>query len=86
VVNGVIAADFVSPTGLRPVTINISGFAPEELLQLLPPQPDTPALQASVCLALLKANRKSEIAAHVPSCGVLGPVLEAAAAAKAEAF
>lgn len=79
--NGDIEADYVSADGNRPVTFKTSKFTPEELLKLLPQQPETPAVHSAVCITLLQANRKADIAAHVPYCGVLGPVFEAAAAA-----
>ena len=81
IAEGEIQADFVTADGNRPVTFKTAKFTPEELLRLLPQQPETPATHAAVCLVLLKANHKADIAAHVPYCGVLGPVLEAAAAA-----
>ena len=79
--NGEINADFVTADGNRPVVLKTAKFTPEELLKLLPPQPETPPVHAAVCIALLKAGHKADIAAHVPYCGVLGPVFEAAAAA-----
>ena len=78
--NGEIAADFVAADGNRPVTFKTAKFTPDELLKLLPQQPEAPPIHAAVCLALLKANRKGDVAAHLPYCGVLGPVFEAAAA------
>lgn len=80
VANGEIEADFVTADGNRPVTLKLAKFNPDELLKLLPAQPETPAAHAAVCLALIKANRKAEIAKHVPQCGLLGPAFEAAAA------
>ncbi|MEI8243548.1 MAG: serine/threonine-protein kinase [bacterium] len=79
IANGEIDADFVTADGNRPVTLKLSKFTADELLKLLPQAPETPAAHAAVCLALLKANRKADIAAHVPDCGVLGPLFEAAA-------
>jgi serine/threonine-protein kinase len=79
ITNGEIEADFVTADGNRPVTLKLSKFTADELLKLLPQAPETPAAHAAVCLALLKANRKADIAAHVPDCGVLGPLFEAAA-------
>ena len=79
VANGEIEAVFVTADGNRPVTLKTAKFTPDELLKLLPQQPETPAVHSAVCIALLKANRKADIAAHVPYCGVLGPVFEAAA-------
>jgi len=81
IVDGEIQADFVTADGNRPVTFKTTKFTPEELLKLLPQQPETPAVHAAVCLVLLKANHKADIAAHVPYCGALGPLFAAAAAA-----
>ena len=81
VVNGEIQADFATAEGIRPVTLKTAKFTPDELLKLLPQQPENAAGHAAVCLVLLKANHKADIAAHVASCGVLGPLFEAAAAA-----
>lgn len=80
IVEGEIQADFVTADGNRPVTFKTAKFTPAELLMLLPQQPETPAVHAAICLVLLKANHKADIAAHVPYCGVLGPLFAAAAA------
>ena len=80
VVNGEIQADFATGDSIRPVTLKTSKFTPEELLKLLPPQPDSAAGHAALCIALLQAKHKADIAAHVAPCGVLGPLFEAAAA------
>ncbi len=79
VVNGEISADFVSPDGNRPVTFKTARFAPEELLKLLPAEPETPAAQAAVCLMQLKTGHKDEVAKRSAKCGLLAPVFEAAA-------
>jgi serine/threonine protein kinase len=81
IAEGEIQADFVTADGNRPVTFKTAKFTPEELLMLLPQQPETPAVHAAICLVLLKANHKADIAAHVPYCGVLGPLFAAAATA-----
>ncbi|MFZ4395604.1 MAG: serine/threonine protein kinase [Kiritimatiellia bacterium] len=80
VANGEIEADFTTADGNRAVTLKLVKFSSDELLKLLPARPESPATRAAVCLVLLKANRKAEVAAHVPHCGLLGPLFEAAAA------
>jgi predicted Zn-dependent protease len=80
--NGELEADFVAADSRRLVVLKLSKFTAEELLKLLPAQPDSPAAHAAVCLTLLKANRKEDATAHARACGVLAPLFEAAAAAQ----
>ena len=80
VANGGIEAEFTTADGKRPVTLKLAKFSPEELLKLLPQNPETPAQHAAICVQLLKAKHPADVAAHVPNCGVLGPLFEAAAA------
>ncbi len=80
--NGELEADFVTSEGNRRIILKIAKFSSEEILKLLPAQSDSPATQAAVCLALLKANHKAEVAAQARACGILAPLLEAAAAAQ----
>lgn len=79
VANGEIQADFVSADGNRPVTFKTDRLTPEEVLKLMPTDSDSPAIHVSICVALLRANRRDELAQHVSACGVLTPVIEAAA-------
>ncbi|MEI6210658.1 MAG: serine/threonine-protein kinase [bacterium] len=80
VANGEIEADFITADGNRAVTLKLAKFSSDELLKLLPARPESPATRAAVCLVLLKANRKADVAAHVPHLGRLGALFEAAAA------
>jgi serine/threonine-protein kinase len=77
--DGEIQADFVAADGNRPVTFKTARFSSEELVRLMPAEPDTPAAQAAVCIALLKAGRLDEVARRRAACGILAPVFEAAA-------
>lgn len=79
VANGEIQADFVSAEGTRPVTFKTAKFTPDELLKLLPPEPDSPAAQAACCIALLKANRPDDVATRRAACGILAPLFAPAA-------
>lgn len=79
VINGEIAADYVAADGNRPVTFKTARFTPDELVKLLPSDPETPAAQAAVCLALLQAGHRDDVAQHSAKCGPLAPVFEAAA-------
>ena len=79
VLDGEINADFVAAGENRPVAFKTTRFLPEELVLLMPEKPDSPAAQAAVCLVFLRAGKRDEVTRRLAGCGILAPIIEAAA-------